>query len=214
MNARISSTSGSRNPILAGFLRRFVFSLLMAAFGFHSAQAQVTAYVTNGSSNNVSVIDVASNTVIATISVGNFPVGVVVAPDGELAYVTNFFNGTISIIDTSTNTVTSTINLGAFSGPNLLAITPDGKRLYVPETNNRVAVVSTVTKAVVASISVPEPVAVTSRRPASAPTFSPGLTAPSASGYKSSTQPPIPWSGRPYLCQALIPLGSLTRLMA
>jgi YVTN family beta-propeller protein len=168
MNARISSTSGSRNPILAGFPRLFVFSLLMAAFGFHSAQAQVTAYVTDGSNNNVSVIDVASNTVIATIpvgtfsvpSIGNFPVGVVVAPDGELAYVTNFFDGTISIIDTSTNTVKSTINLGAFSGPSLLAITPDGKRLYVPETNNRVAVVSTVTNAVVASITVPEPAAV------------------------------------------------------
>jgi YVTN family beta-propeller protein len=168
MNARISSTSGTRNPILAGFLRLFVFSLLIAAFSFHSAQAQVTAYVTDGSSNNVSVIDVASNTVIATIpvgtfsvpSIGNFPVGVVVAPDGELAYVTNFFDGTISIIDTSTNTVKSTINLGAGSGPSLLAITPDGKRLYVPETNNRVAVVSTVTNAVVASIAVPEPVAV------------------------------------------------------
>lgn len=163
MNARISSTSGNRNPILAGFLRLFIFSLLMAAFGFNSAQAQVTAYVTDGSGNNVSVIDVASNTVIATIpvgtfsvpSIGNFPVGVVVAPDGDLAYVTNFFDGTISIIDTSTNTVKSTINLGAFSGPSLLAITPDGKSLYVPEANNQVVVVSTVTNAVVASIAVP-----------------------------------------------------------
>src|SRR5579884_1060416 len=151
MNARISSTLGNRNPILAGFLRLFVFSLLMAAFGFHPAQAQTAAYVSNGSSNNVSVIDVASNTVTATIPVGHFPVGVVVAPDGELAYVTNFFDGTISIIDTSTNTVTSTINLGAGSGPSLLAITPDGKRAYVQcrLCNPGVRVIDTATNAVV-----------------------------------------------------------------
>ena len=47
------------------------------------------AYVTNFTSNNVSVIDTATNTVVATVPVGNNPVGVAVTPDGKHAYVAN-----------------------------------------------------------------------------------------------------------------------------
>jgi YVTN family beta-propeller protein len=72
------------------------------------AQAQTFAYVTNRGSNSVSVIDTASNTVVATIPVGAFPEGVAITPDGTRAYVTNESN-TVSVIDTATNTVVATI---------------------------------------------------------------------------------------------------------
>jgi YVTN family beta-propeller protein len=61
-------------------------------------------YVTNRP-NTVSVIDTATNTVTATISVGNGPVGVAVKPDGSKLYVANVVDNTVSVIDTATNIV-------------------------------------------------------------------------------------------------------------
>ena len=50
---------------------------------------QPLAYVTNQVDDIVSVIDTASNTVVATIPVGDNPNGVAFTPDGTRAYVTN-----------------------------------------------------------------------------------------------------------------------------
>ena len=58
------------------------------------------AYVTNTASNSVSVIDTATNTVIATIGVGTDPPQVTVSPDGTRAYVTNTGSSTVSVINT------------------------------------------------------------------------------------------------------------------
>jgi YVTN family beta-propeller protein len=76
------------------------------------AEAQPFAYVTNENSNTVSVIDTATNTVVATIplpaGVTHGPDGVAVAPDGKRAYVANVGTGNISVIDTASNTVVGT----------------------------------------------------------------------------------------------------------
>ncbi len=53
------------------------------------AGAAPFAYITNDFSNNVSVIDIATNTVTATVNVESFPYGVAVKPDGRNVYVTN-----------------------------------------------------------------------------------------------------------------------------
>jgi YVTN family beta-propeller protein len=50
----------------------------VALLGAH-AMAAPFGYVTNGSDNTVSVIDIASNTVVAVIPVGNGPIGVAVS---------------------------------------------------------------------------------------------------------------------------------------
>ena len=70
------------------------------------------AYITNFNGDNVSVIDTATNTVIATITVGDQPVGVAVNPAGTLVYVANFSSNTVSVIDAATNTVTATVTVG------------------------------------------------------------------------------------------------------
>src|SRR3972149_6497146 len=86
-------------------------------------------YVTNFSSNTVSVIDVLPNTVIATVpNVGPGPSFIAITPDGARAYVTNVGDGdqtgsTVSVIDTTTNAVVATVNVE--SRPVDLAITPD-----------------------------------------------------------------------------------------
>ena len=66
--------------------RAWPFLLVCAAT---AAQAQSVAYITNSGSNKVSVIDTATQTVIATVAVVDGPGGVAVKPDGAFVYVAN-----------------------------------------------------------------------------------------------------------------------------
>src|SRR3990172_4375863 len=67
------------------------------------------AYVSNQGSDNVSVINTASNTVAATIAVEVNPYFVAITPDGSKAYVSNQDSDTVSVIDTASNIVAATI---------------------------------------------------------------------------------------------------------
>lgn len=121
----------------------------LAGIGSQPARAQGPfAYVTNQSSNTVSVIDTSTNTVVTTISLSlpgcdgtcPSPAGLAVTPDGSRVYVANRGNGTVSVIATSTNTVSATITIPscaycASSSPTGVAITPDGTRAYVTDTS-------------------------------------------------------------------------------
>jgi YVTN family beta-propeller protein len=69
-------------------------------------------YVANFLSNNVSVIDAATNTVTATIAVGSEPFGLGVTADGSKVYVANGASNNVSVIDTATNSVTAAITVG------------------------------------------------------------------------------------------------------
>lgn len=150
MQIQSSKTSGNQNRV-SGFLRFFVFSLLTVAFAFTSLHAQTVAYVTNFNNNTVSAIDTSTNTVRATIPVGPGPNGVVVSPDSTRVYVANFSDASISVIGTGNNTVVQTFPLPN-SLPDFLAITPDGKTLYVPTGSGSVLVVDAITGSVIASI--------------------------------------------------------------
>jgi YVTN family beta-propeller protein len=76
--------------------------------------AGTRAYVTNQSSNSVSVIDTATNTVVALVilPVGTFPSAVAVGPAGSRVYVTNILTNNVSVIDAATNTVVATVPVG------------------------------------------------------------------------------------------------------
>src|SRR5436190_1852037 len=122
------------------------------AIGLGCAPAQATtsprAYVANLNSNNVSVIDTATNTVVATVAVGSFPFGVAVDPAGSRAYVTNNNSNNVSVIDTATNTVVATVAVGSF--PFGVAVDPAGSRAYVTNGgSNNVSVTDTATHAAV-----------------------------------------------------------------
>lgn len=92
------------------------------------------AYIANAGSNNISVIDIAINTVIATIPVGVAPTNVSVSSNGSRVYVSNQGAASVSVIDPATNTVISTIPVG--SGPGGLMGTPRGDKLYVANSND------------------------------------------------------------------------------
>jgi YVTN family beta-propeller protein len=85
-------------------------------------------YVTNNSSNDVSVISTATDAVTFTIPVGSSPDAIVVTPDGSKVYVGNN-GGSVSVISTAAHAVTATVFPG---GPvRDLAITPDGSKVYL-----------------------------------------------------------------------------------
>ena len=112
----------------------------------------VNAYITNQFSNTVSVIDTGSNSVIATVNVGQGPSGAAVTPDGLCAYITNFSTDTVSVIDTTTNTVIATVTVG--SRPWGVAISPNGARAYIANSqSNSVSVIDIGTNTVIATIS-------------------------------------------------------------
>jgi YVTN family beta-propeller protein len=61
-------------------------------------------YAVNSAGDSVSVIDAATNRVIATIGTGSSPFGIALSPDGSRA-VTNHGGHSVSVIDTAANTM-------------------------------------------------------------------------------------------------------------
>jgi YVTN family beta-propeller protein len=123
------------------------------AMGATLAEAQPFAYVSNFTSNNVSVIDTSDNSVVDTVPVGSGPIGVAVTPDGAFAYVANRKSNYVSVIDTSDNSVVDTVTVE--SAPIGVAVTPDGAFAYVTNyTSNNVSVIDTSANTVVATVPV------------------------------------------------------------
>ena len=54
-------------------------------------------WVVNAASNDVSVIDLVSDQLVAHIEVGDNPRGIVLSPEGGTAYVNNTLSGTVSV---------------------------------------------------------------------------------------------------------------------
>src|SRR5262245_43238087 len=82
------------------------------------------AYVTNGISGTVSVVNLNQRRVVATIEVGTEPRGCALTPNGALLYVANHTEGTVSIIATTSRTVVGKVAVGR--NPTAIAITNDG----------------------------------------------------------------------------------------
>jgi autotransporter-associated beta strand protein/YVTN family beta-propeller protein len=104
-------------------------------------QVEVDAYITNFGASDVSVINTATNTVIASpIPVQNFPAGVAITPDGRFALITNEnATGTVSIIDAAARTaLPGSIPVGTF--PIGIAVTPNARFAYVANGNDTVSV--------------------------------------------------------------------------
>jgi YVTN family beta-propeller protein len=70
-------------------------------------------YVSNGRAQSVSVIDTASNSIIATIGVGQRPWNMAITSDGRKVYVANGRSNNISVLDTATNTRLKDIAVGS-----------------------------------------------------------------------------------------------------
>ena len=110
-------------------------------------------YVANTTSNDVTVIDTATNAVIGTIAVGTNPQLVDITPDGTKVFVPNYTSNDVSVIDVASNTVIATITTGA--SPQGIAISPDGAYAYVANTGgNSVTVIDIATLSVIDTVTV------------------------------------------------------------
>ncbi|MFE9727656.1 YncE family protein [Streptomyces sp. NPDC005794] len=106
--------------------------------------------------NSVDIIDTSTNRVAGEIGMpGVVPEAITVAPSGVNIYVaaegSRPGSGVLSVIDSATDKVTGTVPLPGDPSENGLAVTPDGKELYVSYSQGKrdgVAVVDVKKKAV------------------------------------------------------------------
>lgn len=94
-----------------------------------SALMEKKVYVGNQASNNVSIIDSATNEVIASVDVGAGPHGIAIIPDGKKFYVANYDSNNVSVIDADTNTRIGIVDY--IGNPWGIAVTPDESKVYV-----------------------------------------------------------------------------------
>jgi YVTN family beta-propeller protein/autotransporter-associated beta strand protein len=97
------------------------------------------AYVANqdslGAGNgSVSIINTATNSVIATVNTGGQLSDVALNPAGTRAYAVDIGGNKVYVIDTATNTVTATVATGA--SPRGVVVSADGSRFYVTNYND------------------------------------------------------------------------------
>lgn len=96
-----------------------------------------TGYVNNygtGSGNTVSVVNLTTNTIFTTITVGLAPAALAITSDNAYVLCANYVtgtagSGTVSKIQTSSNTVVATI--GGLSGPFSIQISPNNQTALV-----------------------------------------------------------------------------------
>ena len=117
------------------------------------------AYVANRAAGTVTVVDTAIDKLVATIPIPDGPPQYLAfAPDGSRLYVSVFNDpdrsiNRVAVLDTQTNTVLTTIPVG--SRPYALAVSPDGKQLYVPNHDSgTISVIDTGSNSLVTDIRV------------------------------------------------------------
>lgn len=141
-------------------MRRMKLCVILGAWIIAALFGSVTwgqyyAYVTNAGGDmgshikgSVSVIDLATNTVVATVPVGEYPQGVAVNPAGTAVYVANSDSNEVTVIDTATRDTTT---IPAGEGPVGIAVHPDGTRIYVANVDD-VSVIDRATNTIVDKI--------------------------------------------------------------
>jgi YVTN family beta-propeller protein len=87
------------------------------------------AYITNGKSNTVSVIDLRTFRLTKTLHVGASPTGIATNGKKNEIYVVNSGSANVSVIDAERNEVVATI--GVHGTPFFIDVSKDGKRAYV-----------------------------------------------------------------------------------
>lgn len=123
-------------------------------------------YTANSDSNSVSVVDLITYEVVATVAfsdgLGTLPFEIVMSPDGLHAYVANLGSSTVSVIRLSDNIIVDTLSVGI--SPNDLAVTPDGSYLLVADTGSQTVLLFNLATYTSASVTVggePQVIAIT-----------------------------------------------------
>lgn len=88
------------------------------------------ALVANSGSDDVSIINVETNTTVATsVAVGDYPWALAIGPYNQRAYVVNAHSNNVSVIDLVSRMVVATVAVGQL--PSGVVVSPSGKEIYV-----------------------------------------------------------------------------------
>src|SRR3982074_3772227 len=109
--------------------KSFVLALLLALATLALHAATVRIVQTNAAGDSVMLIDPETNKVVGEIKDIEVNHGAAVAPDGSKFYITNEAESTLDVADAKTLKVTKHIPLT--NHPNNVAVSKDGKRVYV-----------------------------------------------------------------------------------
>ncbi len=143
-----------KRPII---LMRVLLAIAALSAGTAATQAG-QAYLTDLNANTISVIDTATDTVIAQPDIGSnsyFAAGVL--PNGNFAYIGAFNPTRVVVLDTLTHAVVATVPVD--SQPQGIAALPDSSRIYVSNYNSdSVSVIDTASHTVIATVpGIPRP---------------------------------------------------------
>jgi YVTN family beta-propeller protein len=134
-----------------------LLAALLASFAAASPHAAPFVYVSRSTANEVAVYDAATNTLAATIPVGNRPFPIAISPDATRVLVGNGLGNTVDVIETAGHTVIATIPVGV--NPYGIVINPAGTRAWVVNygsiSGSSVNVIDLATNTVVNTLSVP-----------------------------------------------------------
>ncbi|MHB8302455.1 MAG: YncE family protein [Acidobacteriaceae bacterium] len=138
----------------------FVFAVALLGCRSHDfpdypATYREYAYVTNGGSNTVTVLDVVNVRQDRAIMVGSNPTGVTANPKRNEVYVVNTGSNSVSVIDTQKNSVIAQI--AVHQRPYFLSVSTDGRRAYVANSgSNNISVIDLDKRREIAAIGVGE----------------------------------------------------------
>lgn len=158
----VAQVSRLRRPgilVLALILASLVSACRRHDFPQFPANYREYAYVTNGASDTVTVLDVVNLRVDREISVGQNPVAVAASPTRNEVYIVNAGaangQGSLSVLDAEKNAVVATIAL--HKQPTAIGIDAEHELAYVPNSgSNSVSVVDLKARREVAQIGVGE----------------------------------------------------------
>jgi YVTN family beta-propeller protein len=133
---RVRSVLTHRFALLPRLLAASSFLLLLATLGCHRNRFPEVpvgyrefAYISNGKSNTVTVLDLVYLRQDRTLQVGTQPSALAVNPVRNEVYVVNTLSGSVSVINADSNRVVATIPVHRL--PRAIAVDATGNRAYV-----------------------------------------------------------------------------------
>ncbi len=144
----------------------FCTALISSTLVASSAQSSNIAYVTKHNSDQVSAVNLTTNTLVQDITVGDAPFKLVASPSGDKIYVLNSNSDNVSVVSTVTNTVVDVISVKSpgsaqhyFYGIYLANSLVTGSRLYVAEyksgAGNTINIIDLATRQVTSTLYTP-----------------------------------------------------------
>lgn len=130
----ISSITPNQVALFSTTTNTFDPPIPMSSTSMSSVITPDGAFIYTGNSGppSITVIDVATSTMIATIPnpvSGDGAFDIVVNPSGTRVYLSNNVSGYVTVLDTTNNTIVTNIFIEPNIGP--LSVTPDGSTVYV-----------------------------------------------------------------------------------